>query len=188
MATKAVDIRKGQVIERDGQMWIVHDCQIVAKGNKGSYMKLKLKHFRNGNVVDFRLNVNDKVETPFVEDQVFEFLYREGENFVLMNTETFDQITVSKDLMPDAEKFLKGNEQLSCKLLNEEVMGVELPNTVELEVADAPPVVKGATATNQNKEVILETGYKVRVPPFISTGEVLKIDTRTGDYISRGKE
>jgi elongation factor P len=186
MATKAVDIRKGQVLDHEGQFWIVHDCQIVAKGNKGSYMKLKLKHFRNGNVVDFRLNVNDKVETPYVEDHVFEFLYRDGDNFVVMNTDTYDQIPVSMDLMPDAEKFLKGNEQLNCKLFNGEVMGVDLPNTVELEVVEAPPVVKGATATNQNKEVIMETGYKVRVPPFITVGEVLKIDTRTGDYISRG--
>ncbi|MCG8405502.1 MAG: elongation factor P [Phycisphaerales bacterium] len=185
MATKAVDIRRGQVLNHEGELWIVHDNQIVAKGNKGSYMKLKLKHFRNGNVVDFRLNVNDRVETPFVEDQTFEYLYREGSDFVVMNTESFDQLHISADLMPEAEKFLKGNEQLACKLLDGEIVGVELPNTVELEVVDAPPVVKGATATNQNKEVTMETGYKVRVPPFISTGEMLKIDTRTGDYISR---
>lgn len=185
MSTKAVDIRRGQVLNYEGELWVVHDNQIVAKGNKGSYMKLKLKHFRNGNIVDFRLNVNDRVETPFVEDQTFEYLYREGNDFVIMNTETFDQIHVSADLMPDAEKFLGGNEQLACKLLDGEIVGVELPNTVELKVTDAPPVVKGATATNQNKEVTMETGYKVRVPPFISTGEMIKIDTRTGDYISR---
>lgn len=184
-ATKAVNIKRGQAVIHEGQLWIVRDQEIVAKGNKGSYMKLKLKHFKNGNIVDFRLNVNDKVETPFVEDKTFEFLYRDGKDFVLMNTDTYDQLPVSADLMPDADKFLKGNEQLNCKILDGQIVGVELPNTVELEVADAPPVVKGATATNQNKEVILETGYKVRVPPFIGSGEVLKIDTRSGDYISR---
>ncbi len=185
MATKAVDIRKGQVLNYEGDLWIVHDNQIVAKGNKRSYMLLKLKHFRNGNVVDFRLNVDEKVETPFLEDKPFEYLYRDGNDFVVMNTETFDQLHVSADLMPDAEKFLRGNEQLVCKILEGQILGVTLPNTVELKVADAPPVVKGATATNQNKEVVMETGYKVRVPPFISTGEVLRIDTRTGEYISR---
>ncbi len=184
-STKAVNIKRGQALIHEDQLWIVHDNEIVAKGNKGSYMKLKLKHFKNGNVVDFRLNVNDKVETPFVEDQTFEYLYRDGSGYIVMHTETFDQIPISADLMPEADKYLKGNEQLACKLLDGQIVGVELPNTVELEVAEAPPVVKGATATNQNKEVIMETGYKVRVPPFISVGEVLKIDTRTGDYISR---
>lgn len=184
-STKAVNIKRGQALIHEGQLWIVHDNEIVAKGNKGSYMKLKLKHFKNGNVVDFRLNVNDKVESPYMEDKTYEYLYRDGKDYVVMDSETFDQIHVSADLMPDAEKFLKGNEQLACKLLDGQIVGAELPFTVELEVADAPPVVKGATATNQSKEVIMETGYKVRVPPFISTGEVLKIDTRTGDYISR---
>lgn len=182
---KAVDVRKGQVINHEGELWVVHEAQHVAKGNKRSYMAVKLKHFRNGNVVDFRFNVDDRVETPFLEDRIYEFLYREGSDFVLMHTETFDQVNVSKDLMPEAEHFLQGNERVSCKALDGEIVEVELPNTVELKVADAPPVVKGATATNQSKEVVLETGYKVRVPPFIKTGETLKIDTRTGQYISR---
>lgn len=169
----------------EGQLWIVHEATHVAKGNKGSYMKMKLKHFKQGNVVDFRFNVNDKVEVPYVEDKPYEFLYREGDSFVLMDTETYDQLSVAADLVPDGEKFLKGNEQIACKIMDGEIIGVELPNTVELEVAEAPPVVKGATATNQSKEVTMETGYKVRVPPFITTGEVLRIDTRTGDYIER---
>jgi len=184
-AVKAVNIKRGQAVIYEDQLWIVHDNETVAKGNKRSYMAVKLKHFKNGNVVDFRLNVDAKVEVPFVEDKMFQYLYRDGQNFILMDMESFDQLHVSPDLMPGGEKFLKGSEDLACKLLDGQIVGVELPNTVELEVTEAPPVVKGATATNQNKEVTLETGYKVRVPPFISTGEMLKIDTRTGDYISR---
>jgi elongation factor P len=182
---KAFDIRKGQVVARDGQLWIVHEATHVAKGNKRSYMSIKLKNFKHGNIVDQRFRVDEQIVTPFVEDKPYEFLYREGDAYVLMHTETYDQVIASKDLMPDAEKFLKGNERVSCKLLDGQIIAVELPNTVELEVADAPPVVKGATATNQSKEVILETGFKVRVPPFICTGEVVRIDTRTGDYIER---
>ena len=173
-AIKAVNIKRGQAVMHENQLWIVHDNEIVAKGNKGSYMKVKLKHFKN-----------DKVEVPYVEDKMYQVLYRDGQDYIMMDMETFDQLHVMADLMPDADKFLKGSEEVNCKVMDGAIIGVELPNTVELEVTEAPPVVKGATATNQNKEVVLETGYKVRVPPFISTGEVLKIDTRTGDYISR---
>jgi len=182
---KAFDIRRGQVVVYNDQLWIVHDSQHVAKGNKRSYMQIKLKNFRQGNVIDQRFRVDEQLEAPFVEDKPYEYLYRDGDAFILMNTDTYDQISASKELMPDAEKFLKGNERVMCKTLDGEIIGVELPNTVELEVADAPPVVKGATATNQNKEVTLETGYKVRVPPFISTGEIIRIDTRSGEYIER---
>lgn len=185
-AIKAVNIKRGQAVIYEDQLWIVHDNETVAKGNKRSYMAVKLKHFKNGNVVDFRLNVDTKIEVPYVEDKVFQYLYRDGTSFVMMDMENFDQLHVDIDLMPDGDKFLKGSEELSCKLLEGAIVGVEMPNTVELVVADAPPVVKGATATNQNKEVTMETGYKVRVPPFISTGEVLRIDTRTGEYLSRG--
>lgn len=169
----------------EDQLWIVHEAQHVAKGNKRSYMAMKLKNFKQGNVVDRRFRVDDQLETPFVEEKPYEYLYRDGNSYVLMNAETFDQISVDKELMPDADKFLKGNERCMCKIMDGQIISVELPNTVELEVTDAPPVVKGATATNQNKEVVLETGYKVRVPPFISNGEVLRIDTRSGDYIER---
>jgi elongation factor P len=182
---KAVDIREGQAIMHEGQLWIVHESQRVAKGNWRSYMAVKLKNFKRGNVVDFRFRMDEQFESPFVEDRPFEYLYREGDDYVLMNVETYDQLHVSKDLIPDGTKYLKGNERLQCKIMEGQIVGVELPNVVELAVAEAPPVVKGATATNQSKEVTLETGYKVRVPPFIVAGEVLRIDTRTGEYLER---
>jgi elongation factor P len=182
---RAADLRKGQAVIWQDQLWIIHEANRVAKGNKRSYMQINLKNFKTGLIVDNRFNMDEKLESPYMEDKAYEFLYREGDDFVLMDTQTFDQVHVSKNLMPEAEKFLKGNEQIAAKIMNGKVIGVELPNTVELAVADAPPVVKGATATNQNKEVELETGHKVRVPPFIETGEVIRIDTRTGEYIER---
>lgn len=182
---KAIDLRKGQAVMHEGQLWIVHEASRVAKGNWRSYMAVKLKSFKQGNVVDFRFRMDEQFDSPFVEDRPFEFLYREGKDYVLMNVETFDQLHVSADLIPDGDKFLKGNERLMCKIMDGQIIGTELPNTVELTVAEASPVVKGATATNQSKEVTLETGYKVRVPPFITAGEVLRIDTRTGEYLER---
>lgn len=184
---KAVEVRKGQVVEWDGQLWIIHDAQHVAKGNKRSYMQLKLKNFKVGNVVDQRFGVDDRIEAPYVEDKPFEFLYRDGTDFVLMDTDTFDQMHVSADLMPGAELYLKGNERVACKIVDGQVVGVELPNTVELTVEDTSPVMKGATVTNQSKDAVMETGLKIRVPPFVANGELLRIDTRSGEYIERAK-
>jgi len=182
---KAVDIRKGQAVIYDGQLYIVHESQRVAKGNWRSYMQIKLKNFKTGYIIDNRFNMDEKLETPHVEDKAMEYLYRDGDNFVLMDLQSFEQFNVSKDVMVDAELYLKGNEKVAAKFMDGLIIGVDLPNTVELAVADTTPQVKGATATNQNKEAVLETGLKVRVPPFIENGEVLRIDTRTGDYIER---
>lgn len=182
---KASDIRKGQAVIWDGQLYIVHESQRVAKGNWRSYMQLKLKNFKTGLVLDQRMNMDEKLDTPHVEDKQMEFLYRDGDNFVLMDLQSFEQTPVSKDVMVDAELYLKGNEKVMAKFMDGLVIGVDLPNVVELAVADTAPQVKGATATNQNKEATLETGLKVRVPPFIENGEVLRIDTRTGEYMER---
>ena len=184
---KAVEIRKGQVVEWGGQLWIIHEATHVAKGNKRSYMQMKLKNFKAGNIVDQRFGVDDRIDTPYIEDKQFEYLYRDGDDFVFMDVDNYDQIHVSKDMTPDAEKYLKGNERVACKILDGKVIGVELPFTVELAVEDTPPAIKGATVTNQSKDAIMETGLKVRVPPFVEKGEVLRIDTRTGAYIERAK-
>lgn len=182
---KAIDIRKGQAVIWEGKLWTVHESTRVAKGNWRSYMQIKLKNFKTGQIVDNRFNMDEELESPHVEDRPFEYLYKDGGDFVLMDVNNYEQIHVSADLMPDADHFLKGNERCMAKLMDGTVIGVELPNTVSLAVTDAPPVVKGATATNQSKEVTLETGFKVRVPPFITNGEVVRVDTRTGEYIER---
>ena len=182
---KAVDIRKGQAVIYEGKLWFVHDAQRVAKGNWRSYMQIKLKNFKTGQVIDNRFNMDEDIETPHVEDRGYEYLYQDGDSYVLMDNQSFEQINVSKEFMPDADMYLKGNEKVIAKSVDGQIVGVELPNTVTLAVTDAPPVVKGATATNQTKEAILETGLKVRVPPFITNGELVRIDTRTGEYIER---
>lgn len=185
---KAVDLRKGKTIIHEGELYIVHDAQHVAKGNKRSYMQAKLKHFKQGNISEVRFRVDDQVEIPYVEGKDFEFLYEDASGFVLMDTETYDQITVSADLMADAKPYLIPNTKLSCQIMDEQVIAIELPNVMILEVTETPPVVKGATASAQLKEAILETGTKVRVPGFIDPGQKIRVDTRTGDYIDRAKD
>lgn len=185
---KANDLRKGKLVSHDGQLYTVHTAQHVAKGNKRSYIQAKLKALKGGNLIDVRFSVDDRIETPFIDNKSFQFLYREGQGFVLMDEQTYDQITVPADLMGDGELYLRGNETLMVSFVDGELVGVELPNVVQLKVADAPPVVKGATATNQSKDATMETGLRVRVPPFIEIGEDLRIDTRTGEYLERARE
>ncbi len=184
---KAVDLRKGKTILYEGEPVVIHEAKHVAKGNKRSYMQTKVKNLKTGTMTEVRFRVDDTVEVPYVESKEYEYLYREGENLIMMDTETFDQIPVNAELLGDAIDFLIPNFKVSCQLFDGLMISIELPHVVELVITEAPPVVKGATATNQNKDAILETGAKIKVPPFIDTGEKIRVDTRTGEYIERAK-
>lgn len=182
---KASEIRKGQVIQWENALYTVSDIQRVSKGNWRSYLQAKLKLIKTGQVIDVRFAVDDRVETPYVDTKPYEFLYRDGDGYVLMEQATFEQMTVPGDVMGDANLYLKGNEIVTCSMIDGKVVSIELPNTVELKVVDTPPAIKGATATNQMKDATLETGLRVRVPPFIANGEMVRVDTRSGEYLER---
>jgi len=184
----ASDLRVGRAIIHEGEIYTVKECQHTAKGNWRSYMVTKLKHLKTGRIIDARFQMSDKIETPFLENREFEYLYSEGDNLVLMDLQTYDQIHVSADVLGEGIRFLKPNEHVTCQMHDGKVLTIELPNVVELAVTDTPPVVKGATVTNQPKEATLETGARVRVPAFIEVGEVIRVDTRTGEYIERAKK
>ena len=184
---KAVDLRKGRTILHDGQLAVVHEIQHVAKGNKRSHMQAKIRNLKSGNMSDVRFSVDDRIEIPYVESKEYEFLYREGENFVVMDLESFDQFPVSPEIVGDGAQWLVPNLRVSCQLFDGAMISFELPHVVELKVTDTQPVVRGATATNQLKDAIVDTGAKVKVPPFIETGERIRVDTRTGEYVERAK-
>jgi elongation factor P len=184
---KAFDLKKGKIIMHEGDLYSVHEVSIMAKGNWRSSMQVKLRNIKTGRMIDNRFATDDKIETPFCETKEFEFLYKEGTDYVLMDKATFDQINVTAEIMGNAHEYLKGNESVVCQFIDGRVVAVELPNVVELKVVDAPPVVRGATATNQTKEATLETGLRVKVPPFVEIGEILRVDTRTGEYLERAK-
>ena len=187
MAVKASEIRKGQVILHEGKRFTVKDIQHVAKGNWRSYYQIKLKDFQTGQILDQRFATDDRVEPVFVTTKEMEYLYRDGDNYVLADPETYDQTFVTSDMIGDAAMYLKENVRLTCSIIDGLVVNVEPPIVVELAVTDTPPSIKGATATNQSKDAVLETGAKVRVPPFIEVGEVVRVDTRTGQYLERAK-
>ena len=185
---KASELKKGRVVQHEGALYTVTDVQRVSKGNWRSYLQVKLKSLKDGRVLDARMSVDDRVETPFVDTKPFQYLYRDGNDFVLMDEQTYDQITISRDVIGDADQYLRGNEQVTVSTINGKIVSVELPNVVTLKVVDTPPVVRGATATNQTKDATLETGLRVRVPPFVENGEDIRIDTRTGEYLERAKK
>lgn len=184
---RARDLRKGKVCLYEGELYVCHDNQHVAKGNKRSYMQAKLKSLKSGQVRDVRFRVDDQIETPFMETKQYEYLYKDGAGYVLMDSVTFDQITIARELFDDSIAFLKENTILTVQTTDGTIVSVELPHIVELVVKETPPVVKGSTATNQPKDAIMETGVKVRVPGFVEPGEVVRVDTRTGEYLERAK-
>lgn len=184
---KAVDLRKGRTVMYEDQIYVVQESQHVAKGNKRSYMQTKLKNLKSGVIREVRFSVNDRLEVPFVESKQHEYLYQDSGGHVLMDSESYEQITVDGALFGDAIRFLKPNEKVTVTRCENQIVGIELPTVVELEVTETPPVVKGATATNQSKDATMETGVRVRVPPFVQPGERIRVDTRTGEYLDRAK-
>ncbi len=184
---KAAELRKGRTVIHNGDLFVVHEIAHVAKGNKRSYMRSKLKNLKSGTIMEVRFNVDDRIEIPFVESKEYEFLYRDGDSFVVMDLESYDQFPVGADLVGETAKWLRPNQKVTCELFDGQMISFQVPLVVELEVKDTPPVVKGATATNQLKEATLETGARIRVPPFVDKGTVVRVDTRTGEYLERAK-
>jgi elongation factor P len=183
----ARDLRKGKMVVREGELYRVHEARYVTKGKGGTYMQAKLRSIKQGIMVDVRYRVDEKVEIPYVDSKTYEYLYQDGTGYVLMDTATFDQVTVSDEIMGDNKDFLIPNEKVSCQILNGEIISLELPNVVTLQIIDTPPVVKGSTVQNQPKDATVETGARIRVPAFVEPGDKVRIDTRTGEYLDRAK-
>jgi len=184
---KASELKKGKVITHENGLYSVTEVTRVSKGNWRSYLQVKLKSLKTGQIIDVRFSVDDRIETAFVDTRPLEYLYRDGDHLVLMDQTTYDQITIPIDLAGGAELYLRGNETVTCSFIDGKIVGFELPNVVELTVTDTPPAVRGATVTNQAKDAVLETGLRVKVPPFIENGEMIRVDTRTGEYVERAK-
>jgi len=181
-------MQKGQTVKIDEKLYAIVDYQHVKLGKGGAVYQTKLKSIADGSIQNVRLRAEETVEEAFLDKRTYEYLYSSGSEHVLMDTTTYDQITLDDDAFGDGPKYLKPNTQLQVSMYQGKPVIVTLPNTVDLEVTDTPPEIKGATATSQNKSATLETGLVVQVPPFIKVGEVLRIDTRTGEYVTRVKE
>jgi len=185
MATKASDLRKGMGVNFRDRVWVVHSATHVAKGKGRSYMQIELKEVRDGTIIRERFRTEDVFEPAIFDRKPMEYLYSDGGGHVVMDLESYEQVALPAELVGDGSVYLMPNIKVEVATVDGQVVSVELPNTVELTVVDVPPAVKGATATNQLKDAQCEGGARVRVPPFVENGEVIKVDTRTGEYLGR---
>jgi elongation factor P len=182
---RASDIRRGQAVVMDGKLFVVTNADHNTPGNLRAKVQFKLRDVIKGTIQDKRVGATDDIETATLDRRQVEYLYSDNEGHVLMDLETFDQNTIPKEVFGDDIKYLKPNTQLTALFHDGKVLSYELPKTVDLKVTDTQPGIKGATATNQMKDATLETGLNTRVPPFIEVGEVVRINTETGQYLSR---
>jgi elongation factor P len=182
---RASDIRRGQAVIIDGKLMVVTNADHNTPGNLRAKVQFKLRDVSKGTILDKRVGATDDIETTNLDSRNVEYLYSDNDGHVLMDLETYDQNTIPKEVFGDDILFLKPNTQLTAMFHEGTVVSYELPGTVELKVTDTPPGIKGATATNQQKDATLETGLKTRVPPFIEIGETVRISTATKEYLSR---
>ncbi|MBQ2288207.1 MAG: elongation factor P [Lachnospiraceae bacterium] len=181
----AGDIRNGLTIEYDGNVYQVIEFQHVKPGKGAAFVRTKLKDIKNGGVIETSFRPTEKFPQAHIERQEMQYLYSDGDMYHFMNTETYDQIALMEDQVADSLKFVKENEMVKMLSHKGQVFAIEPPLFAELEVTETEPGFKGNTSTGATKPATVETGALVYVPLFVEIGDVIKIDTRTGEYLSR---
>ena len=184
-SVQATRLRKGNLIRMDDALLRVVDLYHITPGNKRAHVQCKLRDIRTGRLVDHKFRSEDDVERATLDEHEMQFLYREGELFHFMNTETYEQIHLSMEVLGDQALYLLPEAKINVEFYEEAPMGVHLPLTVDLKVTDTVPGIKGATAAAQVKPATCETGLVVTVPAFVNEGDVIRINTETGEYLSR---
>ena len=190
MPIKATEIKRGQALMWDGQLHIVLDTEHVKPGKGPAYVQAKMKNLDTGTIKVHRINSSDKLEDATIDRRTMQYLYDSSGHgagpLVFMDNETFDQIEIDSDVLPaEQSQWLKESVEVTVLRHEGRPLGVEMPAVVELAITETTPQPKGATATNQLKEAIVETGAKVRVPPFIEVGQVVRINPSTGEYLGK---
>ena len=181
----AGEFRKGMTIEIDGQVWMIVDFQHVKPGKGAAFVRTKIKNVMTGNVLERTFSPTEKFPKAMVEKKDMQYLYSDGDLYYFMDTETYDQLPLNHDKVEEALPYMIENMIVTIKFFNGEAFSVEPPNFVVLEVTDTEPGFKGDTATAGNKPAIVQTGAKIMVPLFVNTGDSIRIDTRTGEYMER---
>ena len=179
------DIKNGQVIKIDGQLWTIIDFQHVKPGKGGAFVRTKMRNVLSGKVVDKTYNAGTKIETATVDRRDYQYLYQDGEDYVFMNLEDYDQITVSGQTVGDAAGFMLENQELTIAMHDGSPLYLELPASVILEITYTEPGLQGDRSSAGTKPATLETGKEIQVPLFVEQNTKVKVDTRTGDYLGR---
>ncbi len=179
------DFKKGITVEIDGGVWAVVDFQHVKPGKGAAFVRTKIKNIMTGSVLERTFNPSEKMPKAHIETKEMQYLYSDGDFYHFMDTESYEQIALNHEQVEDAIPFVKENSNVTVRFFKNDPFSVEAPNFVELEITQTDPGFKGDTATNVTKPATTETGYVAQVPLFIETGDRIRIDTRTGDYMER---
>ena len=179
------DFRTGATIEIDNNVWQIVDFQHVKPGKGAAFVRTKMKNVKSGAVVERTFNPNEKFPKARIDNRAMQFLYENDGQYNLMDNETYEQSEVTAEQLGDAVKYLKENMEINIMFFQGNIIGVDLPVAVSLEVVETDPGIRGDTATGGTKPAKMETGCVVRVPLFINIGDVLRVDTRTGEYLER---
>ncbi len=187
MAIDTSDFKNGISFYLDKDVYSIIEFQHVKPGKGGAFVRTKLKKVKTGSVIEKTFRSGEKVDPAFLEKKKMQFLYQQGKELVLMDLDSYEQVPVTKEQIGDGAKYLKEEMEIIALEADGEVLGYEVPNTVELLVAETDPAFKGDTVSGGSKPAKLETGATVQVPFHISEGDLIKVDTRTGDYLERIK-
>ena len=186
MATlPATRLKKGMLIKMENDLFRILDLQHVTPGNLRGFVRVKMRNIRNGSLNDNRFRSEDQVERAVLDEREMQYLYQDGDDFCFMDTTNYEQIHISNEALGESVNYLKSEMTIQVEFYGSEPVGIELPQTVDLKVTDTAPGIKGATASNQIKPATLETGVVVNVPPFINNGDLIRVNTETGEYLSR---
>jgi elongation factor P len=179
------DFKRGLTIEVEGEVFQIVDFQHVKPGKGGAFVRTKLRNVRTGNVFDRTFRAGERMEAAHVERRPMQFLYRSGDDYVLMDLDTYDQMTLAPQQIGGGVKYLKEGLGVAVVMHASRIIGVELPDVVELQIADTDPGLRGDTASGGSKPATLETGVVVDVPLFLNPGDVVRVDTRSDQYLGR---
>lgn len=182
---RASDIRRGQAVIIDGTLYVVTNADHNTPGNLRAKVQFKLRDVNKGTIQDKRVGATDQIETATLDRRTVEYLYSDGDNHVFMDMESYEQPAIPADVLGNDALYLTPNTQMQALYHDGHMVSYELPKAVEHDIADTPPAIKGATATNQMKDATTETGLVVKVPPFINPGDRIKINCADGAYIER---
>ena len=181
----ATRLRKGNLVKHNGDLCRVVEQQHVTPGNLRGFVRAKLRKIKDGTQFEHRFRSEDMVERAALDEREMQYLYKDGSGFCFMDTTSYEQIHMSADTLGDSVGFLKNEMTIRIEFYGDEPVGIELPQTVDLKVVETVPAIKGATATNQMKPATLETGVVVQVPPFVDEGDLIRVNTETGEYLAR---
>lgn len=182
------DFRPGLKIKWEGGMWVILECSHHKMGRGGAIVRGKLRNLETGSSVDQSFKSGERFERIIFDERPAQYQYKDGDSYVFMDMETYDQVFLTEEMLGDAAKYLIDDLELSFDMYEERVMGIELPNSVAMQITDTPPGFKGDTASGGGKPATTETGLVITVPFFVENGEIVLVDTRTGEYLERAKK